>query len=143
MRLTGEPLEGGIAAADERLGRRFPLPGAALPLARWVEIRAAGPAGAEVEWNLDDTRPESPGRLALYVGLDPPSDQLPGGAQEHVAAAGGHRVTVREAALPGAQPSLRPATELGWQAGDLHMRLTAQGPWRLEDLLMIVASVDA
>lgn len=141
--MTGEPLEGGIAAADARLGRRFPLPAAPLPIARWVEIRAAGPAAAEVEWNLDDTRPGSPARLALYAGLDPPADQLPPEAQERLATAGGHRITVREVALDAAQESLRPAVELHWRAGDLHLRLTAQGPWRLEDLLTLVASVNA
>jgi hypothetical protein len=141
--LTGEPLEEGIAAADARLGRRFPLPTAPLPLARWVEIRAVGPAGAEVEWNLDDTRPGSPGRLALYAGLDPPPAQLPPEATERAATAGGRRVTVREVALDAAQASLRPARELQWRAGDLHLRLTAQGPWRLEDLLTLVASINA
>jgi hypothetical protein len=141
--LTGEPLEAGIAAADARLGRRFPLPAAALPLARWVEVRAAGPAGAEVEWNLDDSRPGSPGRLALYVGLDAPADQLSAASQQRTATAGGRRITVREAALEAAQASLRPVVELQWCAGDLHLRLTGQGPWRLEDLLTIAASIDA
>lgn len=141
--MAGEPLEGGIAAADARLGRRFPLPAAGMPLARWVEIRAAGPAAAEVEWNLDDTRPGSPGRLALYAGLDPPADQLPAESDERLATAGGHRVTVREYPLNAAQASLRPAVELHWRAGDLHLRLTAQGPWRLEHLLTLVASIEA
>jgi hypothetical protein len=141
--LTGEPLEAGIAAADARLGRRFPLPSAPLPLARWVEVRAAGPAAAEVEWNLDDSRPGSPGRLALYAGLEPPPDQLPAAASERAAAAGRFSVTVREAALDAAQESLRPVVELRWQLGDLHLRLTAQGPWRLEDLLSVAASIEA
>ena len=66
-----EPLEG-IAQADALLGRPFPLPAVALPLCRWVDVAAAGEHGAEVAWNLDDTRPGSPGRVALYAGLEPP-----------------------------------------------------------------------
>ena len=31
--------------------------------------------------------------------------------------------------------------ELTWQTGDLALRLTAQGPWDLDDLLAIAASV--
>jgi len=96
-----------------------------------------------VEWNLDDSRPGSPGRLALYAGLDPPPDQLPAGAREAAATAGGRRIAVRQTALDAAQASLRPVTELQWRAGDLHLRLTAQGPWRLEDLLSVAASIDA
>src|SRR4051812_45719043 len=69
-RPVDQPLEG-IAAADARLGRLFPLPRIALPLARWVEVTEVG-AGAEVAWNLDDTRAGAPGRLALYAGLEPP-----------------------------------------------------------------------
>ena len=65
----------GIADADAHLGRPFPLPAAALPLARWVEVRPRGPGGVEVEWNLDDTRSGSPGRLALYAGTEPPPDR--------------------------------------------------------------------
>jgi hypothetical protein len=141
--LTDEPLEGGIAAADAQLGRRFPLPAAPLPLARWVEVRTAGAAGAEVEWNLDDSRPGSPGRLALYAGLDPAPEQLPPGTPERAATVAGHRMVVREAALDAAQASLRPVVELRWQVGDVHLRLTAQGPWRLEDLLTVAASIDA
>ena len=53
-----QPLEG-IAAADDRLGRPFPLPQIALPLARWVEVTDCG-SGAEVAWNLDDSRPGAP-----------------------------------------------------------------------------------
>jgi hypothetical protein len=131
----------GIAAADERLGRRFPLPAAPLPLARWVEVTAAGPGGAEVEWNLDDTRPGGPGRLALYAGTDAPERQLdtPATAIEIGAARGEHRTL----ALEQAQPSLRPVHELCWEAGGLHLRLTAQGPWELEQLIAIAASVEA
>ena len=45
----------GLADADARLGRPFPLPAAPLPLPRWVDVRAVG-TGAEVVWSLDDTR---------------------------------------------------------------------------------------
>lgn len=131
-----EPLEG-IADADARLGRPFPLPGAALPLARWVEVVAVG-AGVEVAWNLDDSRPRAPGRLALYAGAEPPpAHDLPGAgpAQTH------GDVAWRRAPLPEAQPSLRPVTELSWAAGGLHLRLTAQGPWSDEALAAIVASI--
>jgi hypothetical protein len=38
-----EPLEG-IAEADAHLGRPVPLPRVELPLARWVEVSAVGPA---------------------------------------------------------------------------------------------------
>jgi hypothetical protein len=128
-----EPLEG-IAAADERLGRRMPLPALPLPLARWVEVVATGGDGIEVEWNLDDTR-GGPGRLALWVGSqEPPGrglpDATPHGAYEH-----------RFAPLEEAEPSLRPVHELAWRAGDLHLRLTAQGPWQLDDLVRIAESV--
>ena len=69
-----EPLEG-IAEADAVLGRPFPLPSAALPLARWVDVVQVGEHGVEVAWNLDDTRPGAPGRLALYAGLEPPPER--------------------------------------------------------------------
>jgi hypothetical protein len=128
---------GGIAAADARLGRRFPLPATALPLCRWVEVSTAG-AGAEVAWNLDDSRPGTPGRLALYAGPEPPPERaLPGGGQPTVR--GG--VTWRSAPLDEAQPSLRPVQELRWTAGGLHLRLTAQGPWSIEALEAIAASI--
>jgi hypothetical protein len=130
-----EPLEG-IAAADERLGRRMPLPALPLPLARWVEVVATGGDGIEVEWNLDDTR-GGPGRLALWVGShEPPGrglpDATPHGAYEH-----------RFAPLEEAEPSLRPVHELAWRAGDLHLRLTAQGPWELDELVRIAESVSS
>jgi hypothetical protein len=131
-----EALEG-IAGADARLGRPFPLPAVALPLARWVDVALVG-AGAEVAWNLDDSRPGSPGRIALYAGTEPPPHRdLPaGGAPEE---RGG--VTWRSAPLQDAQPSLRPVRELTWAAGGLHLRLTAQGPWSDEALEAIVASI--
>ena len=50
-------------------------------------------------------------------------------------------VTVRTAPLEAAQDSLRPVTELLWEADGLHLRLTAQGPWEREMLLMLAASV--
>ncbi|MDP8968616.1 MAG: hypothetical protein M3N04_08450, partial [Actinomycetota bacterium] len=72
----------GIGAADEHLGRRVPLPAAALPLARWVEVVASGPGAVQVEWNCDASRPDSPGRMTLYVGLEPPAERgLPAPAQ--------------------------------------------------------------
>jgi hypothetical protein len=131
-----QPLEG-IAAADARLGRRFPLPQVALPLARWVEVTEVG-AGAEVAWNLDDSRPGAPGRLALYAGREPPPPrELPGGGP--VEERGG--VAWRRAPLPDAQPALRPVRELRWTAEGLHLRLTAQGPWDDAALEAIVASI--
>ena len=127
----------GIADADAHLGRRFPLPSAPLPLARWIEVRPSG-AGAEVEWNLDDTRAQTPGRLALYAGAEPPPER----AWEVPAEQDGD-VEVRVLALEEAEPSLRPAHELRWQRDGLHLRLTAQGPWRREDLLAIAESAGA
>ena len=130
------PLEG-IAEADERLGRPFPLPQIALPLARWVEVTEVG-AGAEVAWNLDDSRPGAPGRLALYAGREPPpARDLPLGSEPQVR--GG--VVWRTAPLPEAQPALRPVHELSWKADGLHLRLTAQGPWDEAALEAIVASI--
>ena len=132
-----EPLEG-IAQADALLGRPFPLPAVALPLCRWVDVTGIGEHGAEVAWNLDDTRPGSPGRVALYAGLAPApahalADARDGGVHDGVA--------VRSAPLGEAQASLRPVTELTWEAHGLHLRLTAQGPWALEALLAMAASV--
>ena len=67
----------GIAGADLVLGRPFPLPALALPLARWTAVAALG-GGVEIEWNLDDTRPGTPGRVALYAGaVPPPQRDLP------------------------------------------------------------------
>jgi hypothetical protein len=128
-----EPLEG-IAAADVHLGRPVPLPALPLPLARWVEVTATGPASVEVEWNLDDTR-GGPGRLALWVGVSAPPDRglpepEPLGAYAH-----------RYAPLEEAQPSLRPVHELAWRRDELWLRLTAQGPWEVGDLVRIADSV--
>ena len=131
-----QPLEG-IAAADARLGRPFPLPRAALPLARWVDVTEVG-AGAEVAWNLDDSRAGAPGRLALYAGPEPPPARaLPGGDEPQLR--GG--IAWRSAPLPEAQPALRPVRELSWTAGGLHLRITAQGPWEDAALEAIVASI--
>ena len=131
-----QPLDG-IAAADERLGRRFPLPAAPLPLARWVEVFVVGD-GIEVAWNLDDSRAGAPGRLALYAGLQPPPERelLEG---EPVELRDG--MAWRRAPLPEAEPSLRPVRELRWAAGGLHLRLTAQGDWEDAALGAIAASV--
>lgn len=129
-----EPLEG-IAAADELLGRPFPLPGVPLPLARWVEVQAVGDA-VEVEWNLDDSREGTPGRLALLVSAEAVATQLPESEAETVGP-----VELRGAPLEQAQASLRPVTELRWEADGCFLRLTAQGPWERETLLMLAASV--
>lgn len=129
-----EPLEG-IAAADARLGRPFPLPALPLPLTRWTEVQALGDA-VEVAWNLDDSRDGAPGRLALLVSAATVVTQLPESA---VSVRG--PVTIRGAPLDGAQESLRPVSELSWEAEGLHLRLTAQGPWERETLLMLAASV--
>jgi hypothetical protein len=129
-----EPLEG-IAAADAHLGRRVPLPAAALPLARWVEVTAHGPAAVEVEWNLDDTR-GGPGRLALFVSTAPAPTQLPDAGPRPA----GHGV-LREAPLEEAQASLRPVRELSWEQDGLHLRLTGQGGWTAEELIAVAASV--
>ena len=132
-----EPLEG-IADADAVLGRPFPLPSAALPLARWVDVVQVGEHGVEVAWNLDDTRPGAPGRLALYAGRAPrptatcPTRRRPGAR------------TGSPCARPRwARRSRRcgPVTELAWERDGLHLRLTAQGPWELDALLALARSV--
>jgi hypothetical protein len=135
-----EPLEG-IARADEHLGRAVPLPTAALPLGRWIEVFADGPGVVEVVWNLDDTRDGAPGRLALRVSVEPSETQLADAAVEVVSVAGA-AAQRRTAPLDQAQPSLRPVAELSWQAaGGLHLRLTAQGPWDDAALDEVAASV--
>ena len=140
--MSGEILEG-IAAADAHLGRPVPLPTAPLPLARWTEVHAVSADGVEIEWNLDDSRAGAPGRLALYVGMGPPPnrDWPEGGPEPRRVPVEGVEATWREAELVEAQPSLRPAVELSWHAHGLHLRLTAQGPWRPERLIEIAASV--
>ena len=132
----------GIADADRHLGRPTPLPTAALPLVRWVEVRPIAAGAVEVEWNLDDTRPGARGRLALYAGHELPPDrawEVEAAVVDIGDARGEHRVLE----LAEAEASLRPAHELRWQAGGLHLRLTAQGPWDVEELLRIGASVRA
>ena len=131
----------GIADADAHLGRPVPLPAAALPLVRWVEVHPHPGHAVEVEWNLDDTR-GGPGRLALYVGESAPEDRAWDVAPAAVEI-GGAAAEHRELALDQAEPSLRPAHELRWTLDGLHLRLTAQGPWRLQELLDIGASVRA
>lgn len=132
-----EPLDG-IAAADEVLGRPFPLPSVPVPLCRWVDVMQVARQGVEVAWNLDDTREDAPGRLALYAGREPPEDrELP----EASATAHHDAIAVRTAPLTEAEPSLRPVTELAWQNDGLHLRLTAQGPWDLEALLALARSI--
>ena len=125
----------GIAAADEHLGRRIPLPAAPLPLPRWVEVVASGPDAVQVEWNLDATRPESPGRLTLFVGLrSPPERGLP-------APTPAGRYAYRNAPLPEAEPEFRPVQELAWEHDGLHLRLTGQGPWVLTELVTLADSI--
>ena len=129
----------GIAAADAHLGRPVPLPTVPLPLARWVDVTLADRGGVEVGWNLDDSRPGTPGRLALYVGPVPPQPHDLDGATETTTIARGFEH--RSAPLDAAQPSLRPVQELTWRRGDLHLRLTAQGPWELDELVRVAESV--
>jgi hypothetical protein len=129
-----EPLEG-IADADAHLGRPVPLPAAALPLARWVEVVALGPGAVQVEWNLDATRPGTPARLTLFAGREEPADRGLGPAREH------GRFALREAPLEEAEEGLRPVVELAWEQGGLHLRLTGQGPWSLDALVAIADSV--
>ena len=132
-----EPLDG-IAAADEVLGRPFPLPSVPVPLCRWVDVTQVAQHGVEVAWNLDDTRDGSPGRLALYAGTEPPPDRdLPGAG----VATQRDGIAIRTAPLPEAEPSLRPVTELRWERDGLHLRLTGQGPWELDALLDLARSI--
>jgi hypothetical protein len=132
-----EPLEG-IGEADAVLGRPFPLPSAAVPLVRWVDVVQVAERGVEVAWNLDDTRKGAPGRLALYAGLQPPPERDLPGADD---ARDEDGIAVRTAALAEAQTSLRPVTELRWERDGLHLRLTAQGPWETDALLALARSV--
>jgi hypothetical protein len=132
----------GIADADAHLGERVPLPTAILPLARWVEVHPAGAGAVEVEWNLDDTRPGSCGRLALYVGRRAPEERA-WDVPAQTLDVGGEPAEHRILPLDEAEPPLRPAHELRWQQAGLHLRLTAQGPWGVDDLVAIGASVRA
>jgi hypothetical protein len=125
----------GIAAADVLLGRLFPLPSRSLPLVRWTEVQREGD-GVQVDWNLDDTRPGTPGRGCLYAGPRPGPDHLPG-----VPWIEEDGFAVRRAPLEEAQPSLRPVMELAWTLSGLHLRLTGQGPWPEGELRAIARSV--
>jgi hypothetical protein len=132
-----EPLDG-IAAADAVLGRPFPLPSVPVPLDRWVDVIQVADHGVEVAWNLDDTRPDAPGRLALYAGTEPPPDRElpdPSATTDH------EGIAIRKAPLEEAEPSLRPVTELTWHHDGLHLRLTGQGPWELDALLALARSI--
>jgi hypothetical protein len=133
-----EPLEG-LAQADAHLGRWMPLPRAELPLVRWVEVFAVAPGAVEVAYNLDDTRDGAPGRLSLYAGAAPPQPRELADAVGPEPLADG--ISYRAAPLAEAQPSLRPVHELSWTLDGLHLRLTAQGPWRLEALTALAQSV--
>jgi hypothetical protein len=134
-----ESLEG-LADADAHLGRPLPLPRVPLPVSRWTDVTAVGDQAVEVAWNLDDSRAGSPGRLALYVGLTPPATrELPGATAEEELVGG---LRHRQAPLEEAQESLRPVHELSWQLAELHLRLTAQGPWDVGDLRTIALSVE-
>ena len=133
-----DPLEG-IAQADAHLGRPVPLPSTPLPLARWVDVLAIGPEAVEIAWSLDDSREGAPGRLALFAGTaPPPARELAGSTEPREVAPG---IAHRAAPLAEAQPSLRPVQELRWERGGLHLRLTAQGPWDLAELLRIANGV--
>jgi hypothetical protein len=132
-----EPLDG-IGAADEVLGRPFPLPSVPVPLPRWVDVIQVAEHGVELAWNLDDTRENSPGRLALYAGTDPPpARELPQASETRH----DDGIAIRTAPLSEAEPSLRPVTELTWQQNGLHLRLTGQGPWELDALLALAHSI--
>jgi len=128
-----DPLEG-IGAADIHLGRRVPLPTARLPLARWVEVVASGPGAIQVEWNLDATRAAAPGRLTLYAGLQAPPERGLPEPRPH------GRYAYRSAPLAEAEAELRPVQELAWREDGLHLRLTGQGPWTLEQLVALADS---
>jgi hypothetical protein len=133
----------GIADADRHLGRPFPLPAAVLPFVTWTVVRPAGDRAAEVEWNLDLTRAGARGRLALYAGAQAPAERPWDVAAQEVQVADAP-AEYRTIALEEAdEPALRPAHELRWSADGLHLRLTAQGPWTLDELLAIGASLRA
>jgi len=132
--MESEPLDGN-AAADAHLGRTVPLPAAPLPLARWVEVVTEGPDAVQIEWNLDCSRPGTPGRLTLYAGHVAPAERgLP--APQPLG-----RYAYRRAALEEAEPGLRPVQELAWEHDGLHLRLTGQGPWTRDELVAIAESV--
>jgi hypothetical protein len=127
-----------LAEADALLGRVFPLPAKPLPLTRWVELRRVGEDSAEIAWNLDDSRPGSPGRLALFVGHSKPPEQL---AEADMQIKASNGMVVRRAALDQAEPSLKPVVEIIWRRYGLDMRLTAQGPWDIAEVVALADSV--
>ncbi|MEA2230539.1 MAG: hypothetical protein QOD83_355, partial [Solirubrobacteraceae bacterium] len=45
------------------------------------------------------------------------------------------------APLAEAEPALRPVHELAWERDGLHLRLTGQGPWELDELVALADSV--
>jgi hypothetical protein len=86
--------------------------------------------------------PGSCGRLALYVGRRAPDERawdVPAQTLDVAGAPAEHRILPLEEA----EPALRPAHELRWERAGLHLRLTAQGPWGVGDLIAIGASVRA
>ena len=46
----------------------------------------------------------------------------------------------RTAPLHEAEPELRPVHELAWQRDGLHLRLTGQGAWTVEELVAVADS---
>ena len=104
---------------------------------RWVEVVASGAGAVQVEWNLDATRAGAPGRLTLYAGLRPPPERgLPEPAPRG-------RFAHRYAPLEQAEAELRPVHELAWEQDGLHLRLTGQGPWTIEQLVALADSTGA
>ena len=101
-------------------------------LARLDQVRdQLGVAGVEADAHAREVRPL---RQAVHreCALDAAPEEVLIGERpaEH-----------RTAPLEHAQPSLRPVHELGWEADGLHLRLTGQGPWTVEELVRIAASV--
>jgi hypothetical protein len=89
----------------------------------------------QVEWNLDASRPGSPGRVALYAGRTPPGERGLPAPTTH------GRYAYRRAPLEEAEAELRPVQELAWEQDGLHLRLTGQGPWRREELVALADSI--
>ena len=88
------------------------------------------------------SRAGSPGRLALYAGRAPaPQRDALAGASERGVTVGELPARLREHPLSEAQASLRPVRELSWERDGLALRMTAQGPWAIDDLLTLAASV--
>ena len=129
-----DPLDG-IGAADAHLGRAVPLPAdgaAARALGRGRRERAAGRPG-RVEPRRD---------AAGHAG---PPDALRGRRRRRPSAGCRSptphgRYAHRSAPLEEAEPELRPVHELAWEQDGLHLRLTGQGPWTLEQLVALADS---